>query len=315
MKLSVIISTRNRAHAITACLDSIEAAFANASPLDGEIVVVDNGSQDSTAQIIKAWAAANPHVPVQALSEPCPGKARALNRAVRASRGELLAFTDDDCRLHRDHSNDLLRHAAGDTGLVLRGGRIELGDPTDLPQTINTRPTPMRWSRALNSARDEAINGKINGCNMTMRRALLDRVGLFDEDFGPGSRVGSGDDTEFMYRVYVAGVAIDYVPDMTVFHHHGRKTRADGFKLWQRYSLGNGAHIAKYLSKHPDLCRPLYWDIKNAFRELVTGSNTFLPDCGFSHKHKVAYTLRGAIRYFFMRKSRQRGVRSEQTWQ
>ncbi len=89
---------------------------------------------------------------------------------------------------------------------------------------------------------------------MTMRRALLERVGLFDEDFGPGSRVGSGDDTEFMYRVYVAGIAIDYVPDMTVFHHHGRKTRADGFKLWQRYSLGNGAHIAKYL---PEASRPL----------------------------------------------------------
>ena len=106
VKLSVIISTRNRAHAIAACLASIEAAFANASLPDGEIVVVDNGSQDSTAQIIKAWAAANPHVPVQALSEPCPGKARALNRAVHASRGELLAFTDDDCRLYRDHSND-----------------------------------------------------------------------------------------------------------------------------------------------------------------------------------------------------------------
>ena len=189
----------------------------------------------------------------------------------------MLAFTDDDCRLHRDHTNDLLRHADGDTELVLRGGRIELGDPTDLPQTINTRPTPMRWSRALNSARNEAINGKINGCNMTMRRALLDRVGLFDEDFGPGSRVGSGDDTEFMYRVYVAGIAIDYVPDMTVFHHHGRKTRADGFKLWRRYSLGNGAHIAKYLSKHPDLCRPFYWDIKNAFRELSPAATRSCP--------------------------------------
>src|ERR1700741_1293949 len=72
-------------------------------------------------------------IPLQLLSEPRAGKARALNRALRAARGELLAFTDDDCRLHPQHVNDLLRYDANDTNLVLRGGRTELGDPTDLP--------------------------------------------------------------------------------------------------------------------------------------------------------------------------------------
>jgi GT2 family glycosyltransferase len=151
-------------------------------------------------------------------------------------------------------------------------------------------------------ARRDAINGKINGCNMTMRRALLDRLGLFDEDFGPGSRVGSGEDTEYMFRAYTAGASIHYVPDMTVFHHHGRKTRNDGFTLWRRYMMGNGAHLMKYLLRNPDLCRPFYWDIKNAVREIITGSNTFLPDVGFSHRHKVLYTMRGALRYLLMRK-------------
>jgi glycosyltransferase involved in cell wall biosynthesis len=42
MKLSVIIATRNRAHAIAGCLDSVAASLANASLLDAEIVVVDN---------------------------------------------------------------------------------------------------------------------------------------------------------------------------------------------------------------------------------------------------------------------------------
>ena len=48
MKLSIIIATRNRAHAIVGCLDSIPPAFAKAGPLDAEIVVVDNGSTDNT---------------------------------------------------------------------------------------------------------------------------------------------------------------------------------------------------------------------------------------------------------------------------
>jgi glycosyltransferase involved in cell wall biosynthesis len=84
-------------------------------------VVVDNGSTDATAQVIVAWMRAH-EVTVQALHEPCRGKSRALNRALRAARGALLAFTDDDCRLDENHVGDLLRHDAGDTGLVLRAG-------------------------------------------------------------------------------------------------------------------------------------------------------------------------------------------------
>ena len=60
MKLSVIIATRNRAHAIGPCLNSIAAAFAKAAPFDAEIVVVDNGSTDDTSDIIKAWANTSP---------------------------------------------------------------------------------------------------------------------------------------------------------------------------------------------------------------------------------------------------------------
>ena len=137
MKLSVIIATRNRAYAIADCLDSVAAAFAYAAPLDAEIVVVDNGSTDDTAGIINAWAASSA-VRVHLLFEPKAGLPRAHNRALRAARGEILAFTDDDCRLSKEYVTDLLRHNAGDIGLVLRGGRVELGDPTDLPLTINT---------------------------------------------------------------------------------------------------------------------------------------------------------------------------------
>src|SRR5262252_9165595 len=98
MKLSVLIATRNRASAIASCLSSIAAAFANASPIEAEIVVVDNGSTDDTAAVLQAWSNAG-GVPVKPLHEPQKGKSRALNRALGAAQGEILAFTDDDCRL------------------------------------------------------------------------------------------------------------------------------------------------------------------------------------------------------------------------
>ena len=301
MKLSVIVSTRNRAHAIAGCLDSVAAAFVAASPLDAEIVVVDNGSTDDTAAIVKAWAKANA-VPLQLLFEPQAGLSRARNRALRAARGELLAFTDDDCRLHPQYVNDLLHHDATDTNLVLRGGRIELGDPTDLPLSINTAPTLMRWNRQMNSARYHNLADHIAGCNMTMRRALAERIGPFDENLGAGSQIAGAEDSDYNLRVYLAGDTLEYVPDMTVFHFHGRKTSAVGNKLLRAYMIGNGALYAKYFFKHPDFCRPFTWDVKNAIRELASGTNTFLPSINFSHKDKVACSMRGAIHYLFLRK-------------
>jgi glycosyltransferase involved in cell wall biosynthesis len=300
MKLSIIVATRNRAQTLAGCLDSIAAALAKAAPVDAEIIVVDNGSTDQTSAVVNTWAAACT-IPVQALFEPRPGLSRAHNRALQAARGDVFAFTDDDCRLSRCYVSDLLRHDAGDTELVLRGGRIELGDVTDLPITINTDPNHARWSLKRHSARFECLSGRINGCNMTMRRALVECIGPFDEDFGSGARFKSGGDTDYIYRAYLAGAAIEYVPDMTVFHYHGRKTREEGQKLFRAYMSGNGALYARYLFKHPNLCRPFYWDCKNAIREIFNGTNTFLPDIGFSHKDKVACSVRGAAAYFFGR--------------
>jgi glycosyltransferase involved in cell wall biosynthesis len=196
-RLSVIVCTRNRAQAIVECLNSIAAALANAASLSKEIVVVDNGSTDDTRAAIIAWASTSA-VTVQLLTEPRPGLSRARNRALSTARGDLLVFTDDDCRLGKDYVSQLLRHDAADTDLVIRGGRIELGDTTDLPITINNDPNLIRSSRKKNSAARESLIGRISGCNMTMRRALVERVGPFDEDFGAGARFMSADDTDYI---------------------------------------------------------------------------------------------------------------------
>ncbi len=305
MKLSVIVATRNRAHVISQCLDSIAVAFAKAAPLDAEIVVVDNGSTDETAAVIQDWIRANT-VPVQPLFEPRPGKARALNRALRVARGELLAFTDDDCRLHPEYVNDLLRHDGASSDLVLRGGRIELGDPTDLPITVVMRPGGDHWKRSLDSAKYGSFSGIINGCNMTMRRTLVEQLGSFDENFGPGAPIHAGEDTEYLFMAYTADAMIEYVPDMAVSHHHGRKTADVGHELLREYMIGGGAISVKYLFRHPSLCRPFYWDIKRAIKDRINGTNTFMPNIGFSHEHKVKFAIIGAVKYFFLRKGTQR---------
>jgi glycosyltransferase involved in cell wall biosynthesis len=297
MKLSMIVATRNRAHAIAPCLDSIAASFAHAALPDAEIVVADNGSTDKTAAIIKQWTASS-GVAVKSLFEPRPGKGHALNCALRAAQGDLLAFTDDDCRLTKNYVSDLLRYHTADREPVLRGGRIELGDPTDLPLTINTTPERVQWHRRLKSARHRQIAGMLNGCNLTMPRAIVEKLGPFDERFGPGSMVGNGDDSEYLFRAYIAYIALEYVPDMTVIHWHGRKTAAQGRKLLQSYARGCGATYAKFFWRHPDVCRPFVWDVNKAVQEILTGSNVNYPSLDFSFKNKLAWAVRGAVKYF-----------------
>jgi GT2 family glycosyltransferase len=278
LKLSFIVVTKNASRRLVPCLNSIAAALNRAAPLDAQILVVDNGSTDDTGIVVRNWAKTTA-IPTLAMVEPRPGKSRCLNLALRVSDGDLLAFPDDDCRLHPQYVNDLLRHDAAATELVLRGGRIELGDPTDLPYSINTSPTPKRWHISLNSTRRDCIAGELAGCNMAMRRALVERLGPFDENFGPGSRMWSGDDAEYFFRAYAAGITLEYVPDMVVFHYHGRKTAEQGRALFRRYSIGWGAVHAKYLFQHYSFYRERYGDL----RALLAGNNTFLRYRFFAH--------------------------------
>ena len=106
---------------------------------------------------------------------------------MRCARGELIALTDDDCRLDKNYVKDLLRHDAGDTELVLRGGRIEAGDPNDLPVTIKISSERQRWHLRSAPKASSGFSGTISSCNMALRRELLKTVGFFDEHFGPGT--------------------------------------------------------------------------------------------------------------------------------
>jgi glycosyltransferase involved in cell wall biosynthesis len=296
MQLSVIVCTRNRSHAVIGCLDSIARALKNASPIQAEIVVVDNGSSDDTAVVINKWRESS-EFPVRIVFEPRKGLSRSRNCGIRASQGLLLAFTDDDCRLSPDYVKKLLFYDAEDSVPVLRGGRVELGDTRDLPLSIKTTPSFVQRSFRLDSARREDISNTLIGCNMTMRRKITEWLGPFDERFGAGSSFPAGDETDYIFRAYLAGIAIEYVPDMTVYHFHGRREIAEGQALMRNYSIGAGALYAKYIFKDLNLCRPFFWDLKKAFKELRPGKNTFLPIVKFSHRDWIGYAIVGMIRY------------------
>lgn len=293
MKISVIVCTFDRPKTVVRCLASIVVALEAALPAQGEIIVVDNGSVDDTNAVIQAWMK-TVSCKVHLLVEPMRGVSAARNCGIAAASGELLAFTDDDCIMDINFIKDALSHDADDTELVLRGGRVNLGDASDLPLTVKTEDTPKRWELKNNSARHENLGGSLLGCNMVMRRELMNILHGFDVTLGAGQKIPSAEDTDLIYRAYLANVPVEYVPDMAVSHFHGRKLPSDGRKLLHKYSMGTGALSMKYLFVHPNLARPFYWDLKDAIREIAANRNNHLPEIGFSYKDRVLANAHGA---------------------
>ena len=236
MRISLLIATRDRRASLERCLEAVGRARA---PESLEVIVVDNGSRDGTRAFLDEYArgAAFTVVP---LSEPRPGKSRALNAGLTRVTGDLVAFIDDDVYISPDYFARL-REIFGRSDVGYCGGRILLHDPTDLPITVRTTTT-----MELIPAHTFIMAGAIQGCNMAFRREVLEAIGGFDVMLGPGTRFIC-EDLDLAARASAAGWSGGFFPELVVYHHHGRKTRAQEAAVVRGYNWGRGAYLAKFV--------------------------------------------------------------------
>lgn len=254
--LSLLICTRNRSRSLAATLASVEAAAGQWSDGRIELILVDNGSTDATAAVIRHWATDRPFI-VRLLSEPLPGLARARNMALRAARGRIVAMTDDDCVLHPDYFTRLASAFAEQPAPVIIGGRILLGDPADLTLTVKLEDHPMIAEPGV------FPGGFVMGANLAFSADVRCLVGPFDERFGAGAPFRAAEDTDFLMRAQALGVAIRYDPGFTVDHHHGRRREDEGVALLAGYGFGDGALYAKHIGSDRRVRRWLAQDLHN----------------------------------------------------
>jgi glycosyltransferase involved in cell wall biosynthesis len=288
--VSFIVSTRNRAKALPECFSSIAAACAECPTIDVELIVVDNGSGDETQEVIRHWAQ-NSRPPVTVVFESTPGLSRARNRGIKSAKGELLVFTDDDCRLQPDYLSRLLAYYFADDKPVMRGGRVELGDPLDLPITVKQDRTPAEFAHPMHPA------GFLLGANMVLPRKIIEEIGHFDECLGAGTSF-PGEDADYVVRTAAKGFRVYYAPDLVVYHYHGRRDQDSAKRLLAGYMRANGALYIKHLAIRPMLLKHFWWDLKFWIREL-RGEPNELHTVGFGHREVVLHSLNGMIRYSF----------------
>ena len=235
--VSVLIATRNRAPLLAATLASL--AGQRAQGVAWEAIVVDNGSSDDTAGVLRSAVGS---LPLVSLNEPTPGKNKAMNRALAAARGWLLLFSDDDVLADPDWIAEMAAAAGRWPGDDVFGGEVRLAFPEGTPAWLREPFHPALNFARYGAAEPEGPTDRLpNGPNFAVRaRALADL--RFSESIGPDG-TGSyamGSETEMLERLRARGCRFIYAPRAAVSHVVQRQQLRTRYLLGRSYRLGRG---------------------------------------------------------------------------
>lgn len=196
--VSVIVPVWNNARQLESCLRALSQQ--TLAPELFEIIVVDNGSTDDTAERARSFPG------VKLVTEPRPGSYIARNTGARIARGEYLAFTDSDCVPDPNWLAAATNAARADknAGLLLGPIRLfdESGDGRRLYQDYET----------LFSFPQDPGQANCATANWLSPRELILSLGGFEEE------TKSLADKGMALRIKSAGKSLIYVPDMVVNH-------------------------------------------------------------------------------------------------
>jgi GT2 family glycosyltransferase len=218
--VSAVVANWNGADRLAACLDSLLAQTWPAL----EILVVDNGSSDGSPALVRARYGGH----VTLIESPVNlGFAGGNNVAIRAANGKYIALLNNDAVAHRDWIAAMVRAAESDPRagmcackiLVLDGGGLidSAGGLLMSADGLGRGRGRLEHDGAAWSRPGDALIP--SACAALYRRAMLDEIGLFDEDF-----FAYCEDSDLGLRGRLAGWTCCYVPEAVVYHAYSRST-------------------------------------------------------------------------------------------
>ena len=242
LRVSVVVSTYNRADRLPAAL---EALLAQQGDVPYEIVVVDNNSTDDTAAVVHQLAR-SAGGRVRYAFEPRQGLSYGRNTGIALARSPIIAFTDDDVRVSSDWVLQLRRAFDEHPEAGYVGGRV-------LPEWLSPPPpwlTTAHWAPlALQDyGREVQVSGReraicLVGANLAFRKQVFERIGMFTASLGRvKDGIGSTEDHDMQLRTWRAGIRGLYVPSIVVV----ADVTPDRLELryHRRWHQGHGRHCA-----------------------------------------------------------------------
>ncbi len=202
--VTIIVPTYNRALSLA---DTLRGLVAQDYPRQlMEIIVVDNSSTDGTREVVGEAQRVSPF-PLRYFCKENRGPAASRNYAIERSSGQILAFTDSDCRISPNWVRNGVAHMRPGVGLV--AGPIR---PINNPERI-----PSFFCHQTEHSEEDF---RYATANVFYRRDVVVKLGGFNERYGTypwGTPVG-GEDTELAWRVKRAGYRSGFAAYNPVYH-------------------------------------------------------------------------------------------------
>jgi len=227
-RVSIVVASYNGAATLKGCLQSLE----HLDYPDYEVILVDDGSNDATPVIASQFPA------VRTLRhERNLGLGTARNTGIYAATGDIVAFTDSDCRA----DEDWLRYLVGD---LLHSGFAGIGGHNFLPPDDSAVAAAVMVSPGgpAHVMLTDRVAEHIPGCNMAFHRWALLELGGFDPLYRK-----AGDDVDICWRLQQHGYRIGFSPGGFVWHYRRNTVRA-----YLRQQAGYGDAEALLERRHPE---------------------------------------------------------------
>jgi GT2 family glycosyltransferase len=227
-KVSVVVCVYNGERTIDDCLASLETL----NYPNYEVIVVNDGSTDRTRQIAES------HDTICLINQENKGLSEARNVGIRASKGELIAFTDADCIADPDWLTYLVGRFHSSEFAAVGGPNLSPPDDSMMANCVAVSP-----GAPTHVLLDDEIAEHIPGCNMAFRREALVAIAGFDPIFR-----AAGDDVDVCWRLQNKGYKIGFSPAAIVWHFR-RSTIRDYLKQQRGYGKAETLLFFKHPSR------------------------------------------------------------------
>jgi len=205
--ITIVVTTRNRAQMLRKALESLTNLITE-EKFSYEILVVDDGSTDDTAKVVKDISNKNSKISIRWIYQEASGAGVARNKGIELSQGEWLLFFDDDQLAEPDWLAELYK-TAQKSGAMVVGGPRHLALPDSPPLELGPKSRRILGEQRFirHPLKDWIFTG-----NIIVHRSLFPQLGGFDNTFFPST------DRDFAGRVAAAGFPISYAPRAVVYH-------------------------------------------------------------------------------------------------
>lgn len=228
ISISVIVPAYNAAETLGACLKALESQTKGRDQY--EIIVVDDGSMDHTAEIAERHD-------VRVIRQSNAGPAAARNRGAQVAQGELLLFTDSDCAPAADWIERMVEPFT-DPDVVGAKGTYRTHQ-----EGLVARFVQLEYEGKYQRMTSREQIDFVDTYSAAYRRDLFLENGGFDVSFS----TASVEDQELSFRLARKGYRLVFVPDAVVYHVHDTTV----LEYWRR-KFNIGYWKALLLRWHPE---------------------------------------------------------------